>query len=588
MNSLVLLVATAIAYLLAYRLYGRYLGHKIFRLTNSTTMPSTALNDGVDFIPSKKHIVLGHHFTTIAGLGPIVGPAIGIIWGWLPAFLWVLFGSIFMGAVHDFSAMAISARNQGRTIGDLTGDIISPGTKYAFQVIIQFLLWIVVSIFAMIMGVLFQMYPQAVIPVMMEIPIAIWLGWQLRRGKSDLLYSLMAVALMFVFIGVGQRWPLTLPAVMGSAVITWSLVLFVYVFVASTLPVDVLLQPRDYINSHQLMIVMAMLTVGVVVAHPQITAPAINPAAMAAGSDIPPLFPLLFITIACGAISGFHSLAASGTSVKQVSKEKDMLTIGYGGMLLEGILATIAIIAIAGGLGMGMEKQGVLFTGSAAFDAHYATWASAQGLGPKIGAFVTGAANMMASFGLPKEMGATLMAVFIVSFAGTTLDSASRIQRLSLQELCKNRNGQVIRPLDNRYVATFVVVLLAALLSFVKPGAKGALVLWPLFGALNQLLAALGLTVATVYLARKGRNFLVTMIPMVFMLIMTSWAMINNLQKFLSTGEVALAALSLIIFALSAWLLSGALRSLWRLWQRPGLSSAVSLENCPEIIDPRK
>ncbi len=547
-------------------------------------MPSSALKDGVDFIPSKKHIVLGHHFTTIAGLGPIVGPAIGIIWGWLPAFLWVLFGSIFMGAVHDFSAMAISARNQGRTIGDLTGDIISPSTKYAFQVIIQFLLWIVVSIFAMIMGVLFQMYPQSVLPVMMEIPIAIWLGWQLKRGKNDLVYSLIAVALMFFFIGVGQRFPLTLPALMGSPVISWTLILFAYVFVAATLPVDVLLQPRDYINSHQLMIVMAMLTLGVIVAHPQITAPAINPAATAAGSDIPALFPLLFITIACGAISGFHSLAASGTSIKQISTEHDMLTIGYGGMLLEGILATIALIAIAGGLGMGLEKNGVLYSGSAAFDVHYATWASAQGLGAKIGAFVSGAANLMASFGLPKELGGTLMAVFIVSFAGTTLDSASRIQRLSLQELCKNRAGRTIRPFNNHYVASFVVVLMAALLSFVKPGAKGALILWPLFGALNQLLAALGLTVATVYLARKGRNYLVTMLPMLFMLLMTGWAMINNLQKFVTEGETILTVLSLIIFSLSGWLLIGALSSLARL-RKNETSSTDSFDDGVDILD---
>lgn len=586
MNSLVLLTGTVVAYLAAYRLYGRYLGRKIFRLTSSNSMPAHDLCDGIDFIPSKKHIVLGHHFTTIAGLGPIVGPAIGIIWGWLPAFIWVLFGSIFMGAVHDFAAMAISARNQGRTIGDLTGTIISPATKLAFQVIIQFLLWIVVSIFAMIMGVLFQMYPEAVLPIVMQIPIALWLGRQLRRGKSDLLCSLIAVALMFAFVVLGLHLPIILPPILGSAVITWTLLLFVYVFVAATLPVDMLLQPRDYINSHQLLIVMALLTVGILIAHPAMTAPAINPAATAPGNDIPPLFPLLFITIACGAISGFHSLAASGTASKQVTQEQDILSIGYGGMLLEGVLATIALIAIAGGLGMGLDKGGVHFTGAAAFNAHYASWAAAQGLGPKIGAFVTGAANMMACFGLSREFGTALMAVFIVSFAGTTLDSATRIQRLTLQELCTNRHGKILRPLDNRFAATFVVVVLAALLTFVKPGAGGALILWPLFGALNQLLAALGLTVATVYLARKGRNYLVTMLPMLFMLLMTGWAMLNNLRRFVDNGDTILIILSLVIFGLTGWLLVGAISSLQRLRQRSdSCGPEVAFEQSPERPD---
>jgi carbon starvation protein len=558
MNSLTLVLLTSVGYLLAYRLYGRFIGHKIFELSSRNQMPSHQFQDGIDFVPSKKHIVLGHHFTTIAGLGPIVGPAIGIIWGWLPALIWIFFGSIFMGAVHDFSAMVISARNQGKTIGDLTGDLINPSTRYAFQVIIQFLLWIVIAIFSMIMGILFQMYPQVVFPVWIQIPIAIWLGREIRKGKNDLLYSIIAVLLLYLSVWIGLYLPITLPPVMGSPVVTWTLVLFVYVFIASTLPIDLLLQPRDYINSHQLLVATALLVVGVFIAHPVITAPAVNPAATALGSDIPPLFPLLFITIACGAISGFHSLASSGTSVKQIDREEDMLSIGYGGMLMEGVLAIIVLVAIAGGLGMGLEKDGILYTGAEAYKVHYASWATAQGLGAQIEAFVVGAANLMASFGLPQTLGKALMAVFIVAFAGTTLDSATRIQRLSLQELCKNREGLVARPMNNRYVATFVVLALAAMLTFLKPGAKGALILWPLFGALNQLLAALGLTIATVYLARKGKNILVTFVPMVFMLVMTVWAMASNLKEFLAAGDTVLTILSVVIFALTAWLLIGA------------------------------
>jgi carbon starvation protein len=576
MNSLTLVLAAFGAYILAYRLYGRYLGRKIFQLADTNRMPSHTLADGVDFIPSRKHVVLGHHFTTIAGLGPIVGPAIGIIWGWLPAFLWVIFGSILVGGLHDFSAMVISARHQGKTIGELTGELISPSTRLAFQVLIQFLLWIVVSIFALIMSILLMMYPQSVLPVMMEIPLALWLGSRIRQGKGDVGASLLAVALLFVCIGLGQYLPITLPPLFGSPVISWTIFLFGYVFVASTLPIDRLLQPRDYINSHQLLIIMALMALGVVVANPEISAPAINPAATAAGSDIPAMLPLLFITIACGAVSGFHSLASSGTSVKQIAREHDMLTIGYGGMMLEGLLAVIVIAAVAGGLGMGLEKDGVLYTGSAAFHQHYASWASSQGLAPKIEAVVTGAANLMSSFGMPLEFGRTIMAVFIVSFAGTTLDSATRIQRLSLQELCRNRHGMVARPIKNRYSATLLVVIMAAVLTFLKPGAKGALILWPLFGALNQLLAALGLCVATVYLARKGRNILVAFLPMLFMLGVTVWAMILNLRQYLIASDTVLTALSLVIFVVTGWIMVSALKTFKNFWN--GVEAGQLLE----------
>jgi len=563
MNSLVLTILACGAYVLAYFLYGRYLSRRLFRLADRE-MPASLLNDGVDYLPSKKRIVFGHHFTTIAGVGPIVGPAIGIIWGWLPAFLWVVFGSIFMGAVHDFSAMVISARPPPRRIGELTVELINPSTRLAFQLLIQFLLWIVVAIFAMIMGVLFMSYPQAVLPVFMEIPLAFWLGWRVRRGKSDTGASLVAVLVLFVFIALGRYLPITVPALFGSPVVTWSLIMFVYVFIASTLPIDRLLQPRDYLNSHQLFIVMYLLGLGIILAHPPISAPAINPAALASGSDIPALLPLLFITIACGAISGFHSLASSGTSVKQISCESDMLSIGYGGMLLEGLLAVIVIVAVAGGLGMGIEKDGTLYSGAAAFNLHYASWASAKGLAPKIEAVVVGSANLMASFGMPVEFGRTMMAVFIVSFAGTTLDSATRIQRLSLQELCSSAEGRVVRPLRNRYAATMVVILLAATLTFLKPGAKGALLLWPLFGTLNQLLASLGLGVATVYLLKKGKNYWLTFIPAIFMMLVTIWAMCLNLQYFMASHDTLLTNLTLLLFLLSGWMVIGTILSVNR------------------------
>jgi carbon starvation protein len=564
MNSLLLALLAFAGYILAYRTYGRFLGRRLFKLDDQATMPSHKFYDGVDYVPAKKHIIFGHHFTTIAGIGPIVGPAIGIIWGWLPAFIWVFLGSIFMGAVHDFSTLVVSARNQGKSIGDLTGDLISPGTRYVFQFIMQLLLFIVLSVFAMIVGVLFEMYPEAVFPVWMQIPIAVWLGWQIRKGKNDLIYSIIAVIMMYGTIVAGVYLPVKVPPVFGSSVITWCILLFIYVFFASTIPVQKLLQPRDYINSHQLLVAIALLVAGLIAAHPVITAPAINHDAFSGENDIPGLMPILFITVACGAISGFHSLASSGTTVKQVDKEKDTLFIGYGGMLWESFLSVLVLMAVAGGLGMGLTDNGKFFSGIDAFRHHYSSWAAFSGIDAKLEAFVIGASNLFNRLGLPPLFGKSLIAVFIVSFANTTIDSATRIQRLSLQEIFKDKTGRIRKPINNRYVATFFVVLAAMIMTFIKPGATGALILWPLFGSLNQLLAALALGVISLYLYYKGKNILLTLIPMIFVLLVTLWAMVTNLLDFFNRGEYLLTVLSAVVIFLTSWLLVSGITALFK------------------------
>ncbi len=560
MNSLILVLLALAGYLLAYRIYGRFLGRKIFRLSSDRLMPSHEFKDDVDFVPTKPHIIFGHHFTTVAGLGPIVGPAIGIIWGWLPAFLWVFLGSIFMGAVHDFSTLVVSARMKGRSIGELTAEIISPSTRYALQFIMQLLLFIVLAVFAMIVGSLFVMYPEAVIPVWAQIPVAIWLGREIRRGKNDLIYSLVALLLLYAFVLLGVRFPVSLPWASEVSVVVWCIALFIYVFFASTLPVQKLLQPRDYINSHQLIVAMAFLILGIFVAHPEFSAPPINHNAFAPGSDVPDLAPLLFIVIACGAISGFHSLASSGTTVKQVDREKDTLPIGFGAMLTESFLAVLVIVAAGAGLGMGLESDGEFFSGLDAYRHHYSSWSSANGLTAKLDAFIIGSANLFSSLGIPVKYGAAFVVVFIVSFANTTLDSAARIQRISLQEIFTDKRGQIQRPLHNRYLATLLIVLLAGGLTFYKPGGQGAMVLWPLFGSLNQLMAALALGVVTVYLARRKIPVFYTLIPMSIILVLTLWAMVKNLADFLDKEEYLLVAISALILVLTAWMtLSGLL-----------------------------
>ncbi|MEN8201288.1 MAG: carbon starvation protein A [Bacteroidota bacterium] len=554
MNSLILVIIAFIGYLLAYRLYGRFLGRKVLRLSGNQLMPAHELKDGIDYVPTKPHIIFGHHFTTIAGLGPIVGPAIGIIWGWLPAFLWVFLGSIFMGAVHDFTTLLVSARNRGQSIGELTARVISPSTRYALQFIMQLLLFIVLAVFAMIVGSLFVMYPESVIPVWAQIPVAIWLGSRIRKGRNDLIYSILALIMLYGFVILGVNVPVSLPWEKEVSVVIWCIMLFVYVFFASTIPVQKLLQPRDYINSHQLLVAMAFLILGVIVAHPVLTAPAINASAFLPDADVPDLAPILFIVIACGAISGFHSLASSGTTVKQVNNEKDTLVVGYGAMITESFLAVLVIVAAGAGLGMGLESDGEVFRGLEAYKHHYASWSSASGLSAKLDAFIIGSSNLFSSLGIPVRYGSAFVVVFIVSFANTTLDSAARIQRISLQEIFTAKNGAVRKTIQNRYVATLIIVMAAAAMTFFKPGGQGAMVLWPLFGSLNQLMAALALGVVSVYLASKKIPVYYTLIPMMIILVLTLWAMLENLGGFIRDGEMLLVGLSALILLLTLWL----------------------------------
>ena len=541
-------------YFVAYHTYGKFLARKIFQLNPDGVCPSNLLKDGHDFVPTKKHVLFGHHFTSIAGLGPIVGPAIAIIWGWVPAAIWVFFGAIFFGAIHDFGALVISIRGQGRSIGDLS-DLVNKRVRILFLLIIFFELWLVIAIFGLIVAVLFTIYPASVIPVWFELAIAFCLGrWVLKKGKDIFWPSIIAVIIMYITVIIGTYVPIDLKVIFGitdkQALITWIFVVFVLnSWLSSSLPVQTLLQPRDLINAHQLVIAMVLIALGVFVAHPTIVAPAVNFAAKGA----PPLCPMIFVIIACGAISGFYSLVSSGTSSKQCNTENDSLFIGYGSMLMEGTLSVLVIIAVAAGIGMGLTgKGGEVFTGIAAFNHHYASWGAAAGLESKIGAFITGSANMIEAYGIPAKIALSIMAVFIVSFASTTLDSATRIQSYAVVEFftaCK------IKFLSGRQKGTAFAVLTAVLLAFYNGSGKGALKLWPLFGSVNQLLAGLALLLITIYLARRKTNIAYTCIPMIFMLIMTGWAIILNIQKFYNTSNWLLFTIGLTVFILEIWMI---------------------------------
>jgi carbon starvation protein len=543
-NAAILAVAVIAAYALGYRFYSRFLTERVFGLARDEPVPARELEDGVDYVPTRLSMLWGHHYTSIAGAAPIVGPALAVIWGWLPALLWVALGTLFMGAVHDMSALVISLRNRGRSIGDVTGSVISPRTRTLFLLIISFLIWIVLAVFAFIIATLFVSYPSAIFPINVQIVFALALGWLVyRRGTGILLPSLVAYAILLWAVWAGESAVEAVPALTQISVGTWVWILLIYAFVASVLPVWVLLQPRDYLNSHQLLAALALLLVGLLVLQPTVKAPALN----LSPEGAPPLLPFLFITIACGAISGFHGLVSSGTTSKQVGCMTDARPIGYGGMLGEGTLGLLAVLATTAG-----------FATTAEWSAHYASWGAASGLGPKLEAFVNGGATFVAALGIPEGFARTFMAVVVIAFAATSLDTGARIQRLIISELAETYG---VRPLVNRYAAGAVGIAAALLLAVTQAGGKGGLILWPLFGTTNQLVAGVTLLVVSIWLRRAGRPWIYTMVPMGFVALATFVAMLGEVRGHIVAGNVLLATSASVILILDVWVILEGLRA---------------------------
>ena len=562
MDTLLLIIICGAGYLIAYHTYGRYLAKKIFKLDKNARVPSVERQDGVDYVPTRKGIIFGHHYTSIAGTGPIVGPAIGVIWGWMPALIWVFFGSIFMGAVHDFGTLVVSLRNEGRSVSEVAANYINMRVRFIFFAVVFLSLLIVIAIFGVVIAAVFTMFPSAVIPVWLQIPIAVGLGFAVYKKTANVAISTaIAVFGMYLCIAVGSVIPIRIGTALGIPPTgLWVIVLLIYAWIASTLPVTTLLQPRDYINAWQLFIAMGLLIAGVAVSSFTVGLPLVAPAfnrALPAGT--PPISPFMFVIIACGAISGFHSLVASGTSSKQVSKETDCQFVGYGSMLLESFLAVLVLSCVAAGIGMALKLgDGTILTGQAAWQHQYGSWLGEKGLSDKIAPVVIGAANMMAKIGLPETVGITLMGVFIASFAGTTLDTSTRIQRYVVSELA---NDLRIPFFANRWIATTFVVLTAAGLAFATGAdGTGAMKLWPLFGTANQLLAALALLVVTLYLKSKGGlKYIAAGLPCLVMLVITNWAMVKNEIIFLTNPKYAgekwlLSIIGGVIFLLALWM----------------------------------
>ena len=567
MGTVLIALLSFFGFIIAYHTYGRYLSRKIFDLRSEAVVPSEECNDGVDFVPTRRHIVFGHHFTSIAGTGPIVGPAIAIYWGWLPALLWVVFGSIFIGAVHDFGALVVSLRSRGQTIGDVAGRMINPRVRLLFLSILFFALMIVIAVFGLVIAFIFSQYPQSVLSVWIAMPMAIIIGlWLHRAGVSILFPSLLALGVLYLAVYIGVEYlPISLGDLplfagpeasllesLGSSVVLWTLILLVYCFIASVLPVWVLLQPRDYINSLQLFVALILLVLGLLIARPDMVAPALH----TAPGDAPPIFPFLFITIACGAISGFHCLVSSGTTSKQIKNETDAQFVGYGAMLLEGILAVLVILACAAGLGMGVSGgDGIFTTGHSAWALYYSGSWTDMTLARTVAAFVGGGANMIAAIGIPLDIAAGIIAVMVACFAATTLDTATRLQRYVIQELGATLN---ITALCNKYTATLVAVATGGTMAMIAgpngPG-SGGMLLWPLFGAINQILAGLAFLVIAFYLLRHNKPVWFLIFPLLIMVITPGWALIYQLNSFYTDNKWLLFSVGLLVFSLQIWII---------------------------------
>lgn len=575
-----------IAYFLGYRFYSKYLAHRVFGLDDGRTTPAHTLRDDVDYVPTRRMVLFGHHWASITGLSPMLGPAVAVIWGWFPAMLWVVLGGLLVGCVHDFGALVVSMRARGRSIGKVAEGIVGPRAKTLFHLIIFFGIALAMGVFVYIIAVMFSItdawspdqpladpssFPTAVLPSAALIAIAMVMGHLLyRRGMK--LAPLTAVGFLLVMLAVwgGIRWPLlglergAWPEHGG-----WVLILLAYSFIASVLPVWSLLQARDFLNSLLLYLGLALCYLGLFVSRPEFAAPAFRPHPEGA----PSFYPFVFIVIACGAASGFHSLVSSGTTAKQIDRETDARVIGYGGMLGESLLGLLAVLACTAGL---VGGRGV--TPGELWYETYANWGAMQALGQKIGIFIGGSAHFIEALGVADHRTATaFVAVVVVSFALTTLDSATRLLRFNISEMGESLGW---RWLDNRYLSSALAVAVIAFFAFYEVGGRPAgLALWQLFGTVNQLLAGLALLVVTLYLYQRGRNYWVTALPMFFMMASTLAAMLTNLRVFLGQwgeGGGILFVVGSILLVLAVWLVFEALAALRR-FRRQGRVESLDI-----------
>lgn len=515
MSSLVLIIGSIVVFLVGYVTYGGYLA-KQWGVDPTIKTPAHEMNDGIDYVPTKPAVLLGHHFASIAGAGPINGPIQAAIFGWVPVLLWIVLGSIFVGGVHDYGSLFASVRHKGKSIGEVIHANMGKKGMMLFSIFAWLTLLLVVAAFTNIVASTFASVPAAASSSLMFIVLAIVFGYLVyRKGVSLKIGTIFGVIILFLCVYLGYIFPIQL------SLNTWIIILMVYIFAASTAPVWILLQPRDYLNSFLLYAMIAGAVIGIVIFNPSVQLPAVT------GFNVNGqlMFPMLFVTVACGAISGFHSLVGSGTTSKQVDNEKDTKLIGYGAMLIEGVLAVVSLI-------------------TAAYVSNTELTELLKG-GP-VNVFSTGVGTFMSKFGIPFDIGKSFVALAVSAFALTSLDTATRLGRFIFQEFFDDPEKEKPSVLTNMYVSTAITVLIGGYLA-----AGGYARIWPIFGSANQLLAALSLLAIAVWLKKVGRNYHMLTIPMIFMLVVTLTALVLLIKSNLAAGNYILVVFPVLLFILA-------------------------------------
>ncbi|MDD2397457.1 MAG: carbon starvation protein A [Tissierellia bacterium] len=515
MNALWIVIISIIVFIVAYITYGSWLA-KQWGIDPTRKTPAHEMNDGVDYVPTKPAVLLGHHFASIAGAGPINGPIQAAIFGWVPVLLWIVVGSIFFGGVHDFGSLFASVRHKGKSIGEVIHTNMGKKGMMLFSVFAWLTLLLVVAAFTNIVASTFASVPAAASSSLMFIVLAVAFGYAVyRKGLSLKIGTIVGVIALFLCVYLGYLFPLQL------SLNTWIVIMMVYIFIASTAPVWILLQPRDYLNSFLLYAMIAGAVLGIVIFRPSIQLPAVT------GFNVNGqlMFPMLFVIVACGAISGFHSLVASGTTSKQIDNEKDAKAIGYGAMLIEGVLAVIALV-------------------TAAYISNGELTELLKG-GP-VNVFSSGVGTFMSKFGIPFDIGKSFVALAVSAFALTSLDTATRLGRFIFQEFFDNPEKEKQSVLTNMYVSTAITVIIGGYLA-----AGGYARIWPIFGSANQLLAALSLLAVAVWLKKTGKNYHMLTIPMIFMLVVTLFALVLLIKSNLAAGNYILVVFPVLLFVLA-------------------------------------
>ena len=536
MNGILMMVIAIVVLSAGYLFYGRYLEKKWGIDPNAKT-PAYELEDGVDYVPADTNIVFGHQFASIAGAGPINGPIQAAIFGWLPAFLWILIGGVFVGAVQDYAAMYASVKNKGRTIGYIIEEYIGKLGKKLFSIFCWLFCILVIAAFADVVAGTFNGFSADASGAVTKVAAngsvattsvlfifeAVALGMILKYAKlNKWVNTAIAIVMLVAAVAIG----LACPVYMSLG--TWHIIIFISIMIACVTPVWALLQPRDYLNSYLLIFMIGAAVIGVFVANPSCNLQAVT----SFNVDGKSMFPILFVTIACGAVSGFHSLVSSGTASKQIKNEKNMLPVSYGAMLLESMLAVLALIAVASFAEGEAASQGLLTQ-------------------PQI--FAGAIANFLSVIGLPHDLIFTLINLSVSAFALTSLDSVARVARISFQEFfLEDGDTSDTMPawkkiLTNNYVSTIVTLIVAYMLAKV-----GYAEIWPLFGSGNQLLAVLALLACAAFLKKTHRQGVMLWIPMVFMMAVTFTALATtsiNLSKQLMTTGLSLGNTLQLIFA---------------------------------------